>query len=218
MSLRRVMRWGGMVFVLPGLVVLGFVLLMPPPDPAQLRKTDVIVILGGSMYDDGRLGLETKARVKRGVELWKAGLAPRLHLTGGGMNNLGRSSGMAMAVFARTLGVPKEAISVETRSRSTLQNALFSRPHLAGAQSLRLVTDAFHLPRAWASFQAMGYHDLALSRANALVPKGIPAAHAAKVLLREWLAWWFNAARFAVWALADTLGLSTKEQRDAWLT
>jgi uncharacterized SAM-binding protein YcdF (DUF218 family) len=93
-------------------------------------------------------------------------------------------------------------MSVEDRSRSTLQNALFSRPllgPLAGDRVI-LVTDGFHLARAWASFRWAGYPQVSLAAASAFGQPPLPEQ--AWRTCRETLAWWFNLARVAAWEAA----------------
>src|SRR5262249_14952030 len=57
------------------------------------------------------------------------------------------------------LGVERERIIVEDRSRSTAENARFSKIAAAPNQSEKwiLVTSAFHMPRAMGAFRAFGF-------------------------------------------------------------
>lgn len=178
----------------------GFVALWPAIEPAP-EPADVIVVLGGGgAKRDGTLARSSAVRVDRAVQLWRAGLAPRLHFTGDGGSV---PVAEAMARRARRLGVPPEAITTETRARSTLQNALFSRPQLVGAASILLVTESYHLPRAWASFRLSGYSEVQPVHA----PPGDWSARAkARALAREALAIWFNLARFVLWRAARAVG------------
>jgi uncharacterized SAM-binding protein YcdF (DUF218 family) len=60
------------------------------------------------------------------------------------------------------LGVPAARLLVEDRSRSTAENAAFSLPLAKGVGPGRwvLVTSAFHMPRAVATFCAAGWTGL----------------------------------------------------------
>ena len=167
----------------------------PPPAPGA-----VIVVLGGAVEDGGRIDASTRARVAAGVALWQAGLAPRLHFTGAAPGR--RGAGTQMRDLAESLGVPAAAMSVEDRSRSTLQNALFSRPLLGplAGERVILVTDGFHLARAWASFRWAGYPQVGLAAASAFGQPPLPEQ--AWRTCRETLAWWFNLARVAAWEAA----------------
>ena len=63
------------------------------------------------------------------------------------------------AAWARAMGVPAEAVLVESASRNTYENAVKSltlaRTH--GFQTFVLVTSAVHMPRAAAIFRKAGY-------------------------------------------------------------
>jgi len=55
--------------------------------------------------------------------------------------------------FAMTLGLPQSAVVEDGLAQSTLQNALFSLPLIPNAEHIIVVTEAFHLPRSWASYR-----------------------------------------------------------------
>jgi uncharacterized SAM-binding protein YcdF (DUF218 family) len=166
--------------------------LHPPTEPAQ-----VLIVLGGDMEADNTLGPQTRQRVEAGVALFQAGAAPRIHFTGGSEADPG--AGEQMRALAVSLGVPAAATSAESRSQSTLQNALLSRPVLGplADEPVMLVTDGFHLARAWASFRWAGYRPVRLAAASAFGPSPVPDQ--LRSLARETLAWWFNLPRVAAY-------------------
>jgi uncharacterized SAM-binding protein YcdF (DUF218 family) len=164
------------------------------PGPA-----DLIIVLGGDMNDDNTLGGETRRRVLAGVRLYQAGLAPRIHFTGGVPDQGLPGAGAQMLALAVAEGVPPAAASSESMSESTLQNALFSRAVL-GAEadgSVILVSDGFHLARSWLSFRWAGYRPVALAAATPFGDR--PLRRQARRVSRETLAWWFNLARVGAW-------------------
>ena len=63
-----------------------------------------------------------------------------------------------MGELLRAWGVPEEAILLETESRNTDENALYSKRPLEahGLKHILLVTSALHMPRALALFRASG--------------------------------------------------------------
>lgn len=101
-------------------------------------RTDVIVVLGG----DG------PPRAAKAAELWLAGLAPRILVSGDGDCLYIREAMIAA-------GVSRGAIITECQSGSTRENAELSVPILAQAHvtSATLVTSWFHSRRALASFE-----------------------------------------------------------------
>lgn len=211
--LRRLIVAAFGVFVVTFLCVVLQTALMRAPPHDTLEPVDVIVCLGAGMDPDGTLHPSAISRVETCAALYLAGNAPVVHFTGGRGRPGGPSAGAQMSALAHTLGVPAEATTIEEDSHSTLQNALFSQPMLADAQSIRLVTEGFHLPRSYASFALMGPHTvhLTMSEPVRLTPQG---RWNWRVLLRETLAIWFNVGRYGVWL---TMGVFETEGRDAIL-
>lgn len=131
--------------------------------PRPLRSADAIVVLGNRppRGPDGRIAPETERRIRRGAELYAAGLAPVLLVTGGPAPGGGTESEV-MAGFARELGVRPAAILEETRARDTAENARFAIELLCrqspGACHPRiiLVTSPYHLRRATRLFECAG--------------------------------------------------------------
>jgi uncharacterized SAM-binding protein YcdF (DUF218 family) len=113
---------------------------------------------------------------------------------------------------AAAQAIPGAALTVEAASYSTLQNALFSKPALDGTDHLILVTEAWHLPRAWASFVWAGDQRLSL----AWSARYGPPAQALRMIPREAAAIWFNAGRAALWQVAGWLSVP-RARRDGWL-
>jgi uncharacterized SAM-binding protein YcdF (DUF218 family) len=169
------------------------------------RTAGVLIVLGGAMTPEHRLGSETAARVEAAVALYEAGAAPRIHFTGGTPGYGLPGAGDEMRAFAIALGVPPAATSAENGSRSTLQNALFSRPVLGPLADgpVMLVSDGYHLARAWASFRWAGYPSVSLAAATAFGDEPFPEQ--VRRIAREALAWWFNPARVIVFELLERL-------------
>jgi uncharacterized SAM-binding protein YcdF (DUF218 family) len=137
-----------------------------PPVPIEdVPKADVIVVLGGAVEAviPPRLGIDLGAaadRVLYAAQLYGAGKAQLIIACGGRLPWMKKSSAEAPAMgeLLRTWGVPEEAILLETGSRNTYENALYTK-RLLEAHSLKhvlLVTSALHMPRALALFRASG--------------------------------------------------------------
>ena len=130
----------------------------PPHARAGLvLPADVIIVLGGGVRRDGTLTVVSRARVEHALDLYRAGVAPRLIMTGrhGAFLKKPISEAHAMATLARAAGVPDHAILIEDNARDTLGNACFTRDHhLAPNQWRRVhvVTSDFHRKRAYALF------------------------------------------------------------------
>ncbi len=137
----------------------------PPVATDALPRADAIVLLGGG------LGLPLPPRqsadlnnyadrVLYAARLFRAGIAPRVIVSGG--NVFPQSGVAAEAHYAAELlgewGVPAAAILTETTSRNTYENALQTRQLLNrhNLERVLLVTSGFHMPRALAVFTSAG--------------------------------------------------------------
>lgn len=126
-----------------------------PPDPKV--KTDAIVVLTGGVN-----------RVQDGVQMLRDRQAPQLFISGvggGGTVNsvLGLKKDDKSAPCCITLG--HQARNTRENAQETAEWATHQNIH-----SLRLVTAAYHMPRAWLEFHA------ALPAAEILVCPAKPAA------------------------------------------
>lgn len=176
------------------------------PEPA-----DAIICLGAGMASptSEAPGPSSRRRAETCAALYRAGVAPLIIFTGAG--NDVRSAARAMADTARAAGVPPEAMVVEPRSMSTIQNAAFSLPLLpATATHLLVVSDGFHLPRAWIIFRALGAQETRLHATSDL-----PRLQAFRWIGRESIAIWFNLWRASLYVGGGILGIDA-ERRISW--
>ncbi len=117
----------------------------PSRSAAELPAADAIVLLGGPDAD----------RVWQAARLYHADKAPLVILTGGPVwPGAARSDATVMQIQLRALGVPDHVTIIENDSRNTRQNALFVAELAAalGIEHVLLVTSAYHMPRAAATF------------------------------------------------------------------
>lgn len=135
----------------------------PNPPPVEAAKVDAIVVLGGNTANARANWFEpydqhtAMTRVDRAAELYLAGRAPKVLLSGGALEgDVSEARGMAHAI--RHLGVPESALILENASRSTYENAALSHEVLKshGIGSVLVVTSAVHMPRAMAAFRKQG--------------------------------------------------------------
>ena len=129
-----------------------------------LPAADAIVVLGGGVTPPpvGAVvpNLEAGAdRVWFGAQLFLAGKAPLVVLSGGGDTEYSAfAEAESMALFMGALGVERDALLLESASRNTSQNAAFTAALLAerGVNQILLVTSALHMARAVARFEDEG--------------------------------------------------------------
>lgn len=181
-----------------------------------LPALDALVVLGGGIrgappgwpYPD--LG-RAADRVWHAARLYHAGKAPRLILSGGSQPWLGerRDEANAMREFLVDLGVPREAILIESRSRNTRENAVYTHELMreSGIERVFLVTSALHMPRALGTFRAAGIEAVPAPADFEVMPetahplRWMPDAEAlqdSSRALKEYLGWWVY--RWRGWA------------------
>jgi uncharacterized SAM-binding protein YcdF (DUF218 family) len=174
----------------------------PPLDPKALHGAQAIVILGAGAqrdladYGGGTVSALALERLRYGAELARESGLPVLVTDGAAP---GFTSGAEyMAATLRDLGVPVRW--VEGRARTTYDNARYARELLAadGVDRIALVSHAWHLPRAVAIFERVGFTVLP-------APTLVPGARRFDAL--DWLPDAF-ALNQSVIALHEYLGLA----------
>jgi uncharacterized SAM-binding protein YcdF (DUF218 family) len=120
-----------------------------PMSDTQQSQFDVILVLGNPAKDDGSIGPVARSRVLEAIRQYHAGVAPRLLMTGGAVQNQFVEA-QVMQQFARSQGVPADAIFAEGQSRNTIQNAYYSYKIMQAHDwtSALVVSSPSHLRRA----------------------------------------------------------------------
>ena len=152
------------------------------PEFEKMSSVGAIVLLGGSV------GLPLKPRTDSEIlgnralhafRLYKAGLAKKIIISGG---NVFPQPGVKSESFytARLLeewGVPAEAVVIEEASRNTYENAIQTKKklRLIDEDMVLLVTSAFHMPRALATFRTVGINAIPAPASYSIVTYTQPA-------------------------------------------
>ncbi|MCC7206546.1 MAG: YdcF family protein [Anaerolineae bacterium] len=165
------LRWALLILALLALLPVALGLYIYEYGQAdRATSADVIIILGAGTRPNGAPTAAYTRRIRHGVALYNAGLAPYVLCTGGYTDRHPTSEARACVNLARDLGVPDRAILFEEISRSTEENAIEAR-RVMDERRLRtaiLVSDNFHLLRAEWIFRDQGIL-VALSPAQATV-------------------------------------------------
>jgi uncharacterized SAM-binding protein YcdF (DUF218 family) len=127
-------------------------------------RYDAVVVLAGGVHWKGglrredRLGPESLDRLLCGRVLMAARIAPILILSGGNADPFADHAPEAeiMARALQSLGPAPGEVRVESRSRTTYENAVETRKLLGPVPRIALVTSALHMPRAMALFTQQG--------------------------------------------------------------
>jgi uncharacterized SAM-binding protein YcdF (DUF218 family) len=134
------------IAVLFGLILTNFEKI--PSSNTMLTHFDTLIILGAPCTLDGKSSLEPRERVLEGVREFRAGVAPRMIVTGGAAHNKFVEAD-CMKRLAVAQGVPPDDVIEETQAKDTIQNIWFS--HLImekhGWRSAEVVSSPSHLPR-----------------------------------------------------------------------
>ncbi len=148
--------------------------------------SDVLIVLGG----------ETGYRPTRALELYQAGVAPRILISGAGDCD-------EVRLYLVQKGVPESAVSTECGSRTTKENAEFSVRWMR-EQKLHtavLVTSWFHSRRARQCFRHFGPDLTFLSMpTTADLPSGHwPRSEERLWVWNEYLKMAFYVVRYGIW-------------------
>jgi len=182
--------------------------------PAPADQVTGIILIGGFHLDiriaDERFDIRTgmSERVMETVRLSKLYPQARILFSGGGTE---AQAGKEILVG---LGVERERVLLEDRSKNTAENASFSKLVAAPKPSEKwvLVTSAFHMPRAIGSFRAVGFPveaDPVSSNAN------VGELQQAMLAFREYLAlfaYWLSSRSTELLPSPNRLGISDHQQ------
>lgn len=131
----------GVVFIKPILTCAANLLIIRE----EPSKADVIVVLAGE---------QTGERINYAVNLYKKGYSKKLLLTGWSQSRMADTA-FKMKDQALKMGVPEDAILMETKSTSTYENAAFSKEIIDdnSFNKVILVTSSYHSRRSKYVFQ-----------------------------------------------------------------
>ena len=116
-------------------------------------KGDILIVLGGSVIENGVLDDTSYLRSRYAAEAYRQGGFRKLVAVGGGEPAVA----FAMQDFLRCQGIPPEAVVLEPKSLSTRENALFTKELLAGEPGTKvLLTSDYHMLRAHRAFLKAG--------------------------------------------------------------
>lgn len=123
----------------------------------EARSADAIIVFGAAQYN-GVPSPVLAARLDHAVDLYKAKIADRVVVTGGGASGDTTTEASASARYLTDRGVPDSAILREVQGRSSWQS-LASAAHFLkqqGRVNVVLVSDPFHSARIKAMASELG--------------------------------------------------------------
>ncbi len=131
------------------------------PEEAASFGADCILVLGAGLLPDGRPNLMLGERIDTGVDLYEAGVAPKLLMSGDhGREEHDEVNAMKDAAMAR--GVPSEDVFMDHAGFATY-DSFYRAGAVFGVKRVVIVTQAYHLPRALWIARALGLEAVGVS-------------------------------------------------------
>lgn len=112
----------------------------------DVPSRSVAIVLGAGYWPSGRLSDALADRMDTAIELYGAGKANKLLLTGDN-RFADYNEPAAMAAYAEDRGVPREDLVLDYAGRRTYDSC-YRAVAIFGVEQAIVVTQAFHLPRA----------------------------------------------------------------------
>lgn len=156
-----------------------------PPMPMMANeKYEMGIVLGGmTSYDrvnkEGHFNMSSDRFIQTAL-LYKKGHIKKI-IASGGQNGMFKEDNFVEAEFVAKnlvdLGIPKEDIIIEGKSKNTIENAAFALKYLQSSgikySKVVLITSAFHMPRAVETFKQAGIDVRPYPCAFSILPSSI---------------------------------------------
>ena len=125
-----------------------------PAEAAALKDVDCILVLGCYVHERGVPSHMLEDRLKRGVELYHGGTAPKLLMTGDhGRTDYNEVE--TMKQYAMDAGIESSDIFMDHAGFSTYES-LYRAKEIFGVDKLIIVTQEYHLYRALHIAESLG--------------------------------------------------------------
>ncbi len=130
------------------------------PDRTPSRP-DGLIVLSYALKDSVEPTRPTRAEIEQAVDWWRRFPEAHIVMSTGDNQKLGITNARVMVEYAMRLGVPRDRLIEEDRSKDTRENLLYSmriveREHW---QQPTLVTLDLYTPRAVATAKKLGWRD-----------------------------------------------------------
>jgi len=117
---------------------------------------DAVVVLGGGVYNNGRLKASSFKRLITGFLIYRELKKPIILSGGAAISTIPEAK--VMKELLKSFGVPERDIFADVKSRDTFENAKYVKElcQKIGCGKIILVTSGFHMPRAVGVFKKAG--------------------------------------------------------------
>jgi len=143
--------WRNLIFMFVGIITLIALIDMYGiavyPHIARLScKANTALVMGAAQYN-GVPSPVFMRRLEKAHELYLSGCVKKIVVTGGKLYDDKFSEGETGFKYLTTLGVPKEDVQYETKSKTSYENILYSKP-LINESNIIIVSDDYHVYRS----------------------------------------------------------------------
>ena len=128
--------------------------ILTPEEATALSDVDCILVLGCKVNSDGDPSAMLEDRLRRGVELFQAGAAPKL-LMSGDHGTVTYNEVLAMKQYAVDRGISSRDVFMDHAGFNTYESMYRARD-VFQAKKILIVTQDYHLYRALYIAQALG--------------------------------------------------------------
>jgi uncharacterized SAM-binding protein YcdF (DUF218 family) len=146
----RLLRRAAIVFAALGFVylVVTFFQVWTASRADHATEADAIVVLGAAQYN-GRPSPVLQARLDHAIDLYEAGVAPVIWVTGGRIPGDSFSEASASDLYLQQRGIPKDVIELENQGTSSWESLAATARFLRaeGTTEVVLVSSPYHALR-----------------------------------------------------------------------
>ena len=128
-------------------------------------KTDIAVIYGNTVHEDGTLSERLKARLHRGIQLYNDSLTDLLFVSGG-LGKEGFYEGDKMQEYLIEKGIPAEKIVVDNQGNNTQLTTQNFVKKFGTKKSVVVVSQYHHISRAKLAFRKVGFKQVTGAHAD----------------------------------------------------
>ncbi len=139
---------------------------IPTVKESELKGSfDIGIVLGGMLSYDSQLDRmqfsKSTDRLMQAIQLYKDGIIKKIFITSGSgsIRYPDIKEAPLLKKYLLTIGIPEDDIILESESKNTRENALFSAPiikKIAPNAKCLMITSAFHMRRGIGCFNKVG--------------------------------------------------------------
>lgn len=118
-------------------------------------KAELAIIFGNTVNKDGTLSPRLKARLDKGLELYKDSTIKKIFVSGG-LGKEGHYEGTKMAEYLIAQGIPADVIQVDNKGNNTYLTAKNTIETYPSLENVIVVTQYHHITRAKLAMRKVG--------------------------------------------------------------